>query len=363
MVSFSSQLQHNRSGLALSGGNVYVPFSAHEDATPYHGWVIGYNASTLQQTGFFNTTPNGIGGADGGIWGGGGAPAIDSSGDIFVATGNGIFDQSAMFSLNNDYGDSVLRLQPSSGATANGMNLSLVDFFTPDDQSCLASGDTDLGSGAPVLLPDQGVGPTHLLAHIGKEGVVYLINRDSMGHFSGQASNCNGSNSQIVQSFSGAGGVWGTPAFWQNALYSGGAGNPLTMFSFDTSTGLFNSASSSQSSQAFNYTGTTPSVSSQGATNGIVWTLDISLYGYASPSAAGQINCYVSPVPTACSGPAVLHAYNATNLATEYWNSAQAASNRDQAGNAVKFVPPTIANGKVYVSTRSEIDVYGLLPN
>jgi hypothetical protein len=326
MVSFRSQLQHDRSGLALSGGNVYVTFSAHEDATPYHGWVLGYNASTLQQVSVFNTTPNGIGGADGGIWGGGGAPAIDSGGNIFVATGNGVFDQSAAFSLENDYGDSVLRLQPLSGTTttANGVNLKLVDFFTPDDQSCLAQGDTDLGSGAPVLLPDQmsaGV-PTHLLAHVGKEGVVYLINRDSMGTFSGQAGLCTGSNNQIVQSFPGAGGIWGTPAFWQNSLYTGGAGNPLSQFSFDTATGLFNAAArTSQSTQHFNYTGTTPSVSSQGASSGIVWALDVSLYGYASPSAAGGINCYVSPVPAACSGSAILHAYSATNLQTEYWNS------------------------------------------
>jgi len=120
-------------------------------------------------------------------------------------------------------------------------------------------------------------------------------------------------------------------------------------------------APSSQSTEVFGYTGDTPSVSSQGASNGIVWAIDASLYGYASPNAG--VNCSVIPVPQACTGPAVLHAYSATNLATEYWNSTQAAGNRDQAGNAVKFAPPTIANGKVYVGTRTEVDVYGLLPN
>ena len=360
MVSFSSQFAHNRAGLALSGGTVYVAFSAHEDAYPYHGWLLAYDASTLQQTAVFNTTPNGIagvnGGADGGIWGGGGAPAIDSVGDVYVSTGNGIYDESSVPAAN-DYGDSTLRLHPFSGSTPNGTNLSVAGWFTPDDQVALEQNDADLGSGAPILLPDQTSGPTHLLAHVGKEGVIYLIDRDNMGQF-------NATNGQIVQSFSAGGGLWGTPAFWQNGFYYIGAGSPLQVFPFDTSTGMFPSTSpSSQSSFVFGFPSGTPSISSQGATNGIVWAIDAGLYGYASPNAAGGINCYTSPVPAACSGPAILHAYNATNLATEYWNSTQAPGNRDQAGKAVKFVPPTIANGKVYVSTRTEIDVYGLLPN
>lgn len=360
MVSFNSQLHHQRPGLALSGGNVYVAFSAHEDASPYHGWLIGYEASDVQQqAAVFNTTPNGLNGADGGIWQGGGAPAIDSSGDIYFATGNGVFDE-APPPPENDYGDSILRLHPSSGPTPNGVDLSVAGWFTPYDQLTLAQNDTDLGSGAVVLLPDQtsGSGPVHLLAQVGKEGVVYLIDRDNMGQYNPV------NNGQIVQTFSGpANGLWGSPALWQNNLYIGGQGDALRQFSFDRATELFNSTAVSQSAQAFGYTGTTPSVSSQGASNGIVWTLDISLYGYASPNAAGGVNCSVVPVPSACSGPAVLHAYNATNLQVEYWNSAQAANNRDQAGNAVKFIPPTIANGKVYVGTRTEVDVYGLLPN
>jgi hypothetical protein len=136
------------------------------------------------------------------------------------------------------------------------------------------------------------------------------------------------------------------------------------MFSFgDTNPGLFTTAPSSQSTNLFNYPTATPSISSQGSSNGIVWAIDAGLYGYASPN-SGQNGsyCFADPPPAACTGPAVLHAYSATNLATEYWNSTQASANRDQAGNAVKFVPPTIANGKVYVATRTEIDVYGLLP-
>lgn len=168
---------------------------------------------------------------------------------------------------------------------------------------------------------------------------MYLIDRDDMGHF--QPAN----NSQIVQSFSGPrAGLWGTPALWQNSLYIGGQGDKLTQFTFDPSTGQFNTTASSQSTHVFNYPGTSPSVSSPGASNGIVWAIDVSQFG-----------------PPAKSGPAVLHSYSAANL-VEYWNSSMASGNRDQAGPAVKFVPPTIANGKVYVSTRTEIDVYGLIP-
>ncbi|MFZ1159595.1 MAG: hypothetical protein WAO10_17550 [Candidatus Sulfotelmatobacter sp.] len=359
MVTFNSQLEHNRSGLALSNGTVYVAFAAHEDATPYHGWLLGYNASNVQQqVSVFNTTPNGLGGADGGIWAGGGAPAVDSTadgGDVYVSTGNGVFDEGSGMSLENDYGDSILRLTPVTGntVTPNGLNLNLAGWFTPYDEYNLEQNDTDLGSGGVVLLPDQTSAPTHLLVEIGKEGVVYLIDRDNMGQF--QAAN----NNQILQSFS-ASGLWGTPAFWQYGLYTAGAGDNLKLFTFTAgSPGQFATNPSSHSAGVFNFPDPSPSISSQGSSNGIAWAIDAGLYGYASSNAG--INCYVSPVPAACTGPAILHAYDATNLATELWNTTMAANNRDQAGNAVKFVPPTIANGKVYISTRTEIDVYGLL--
>jgi len=356
IVSFNSQLHHQRSGLALGSGNIYVAFAAHEDAPPYHGWLISYSAGSLTQQGFFNTTPNGLNGADGGIWGGGGAPAVDGGFDVYVATGNGVFDESPA-PPDSDYGDSILRLHPFTGITPNGTNLSVAGWFTPYDQLTLAQTDVDLGSGAVVLLPDQTMGPTHLLVQVGKEGVVYLIDRDNMGQYNPT------DNSQIVQSFSGpVYGLWGTPAVWQNNLYTGGNGDSIRQFVFDPSMGKFNPATiASQSNQVFGYPGTTPSVSSQGASNGIVWAIDSSLYGYASPNAG--ISCSIDPPPAACTGPAVLHAYSAGNLSMESWNSSMAASNRDQAGNAVKFTPPTIANGKVYVGTRTEVDVYGLLPN
>jgi hypothetical protein len=338
MVSFSSEFHHNRSGLALSNGIVYVAFAAHEDATPYHGWLFGYNASNVQQqASVFNTTPNGVGGADGGIWAGGGAPAVDGVGDVYVATGNGVFDEGSGMPMVNDYGDSVLRLNPAAGPTANGANLQLTGWFTPGDELKLEGNDTDLGSGGPVVMPDQAVGPPHLLVQLGKDGVVYLIDRDSMGQF---LLNTN----QVVQYFTATtNGFWGTAAFWQNGLYFAGNGDNLKLFSF--SSDIFGTNPSSQSSATFGYPSATPSISSQGATNGVAWAIDSTFYGYASPG----------------TGPAVLHAYDATNLASELWNTTMAANNRDRAGNAVKFVPPTIANGKVYVSTRTEIDVYGLL--
>jgi hypothetical protein len=367
-VQFNPQMENQRPALTLAGGTVYIGWSAHEDASPWHGWLIGYNAANVQQqVAVFNTTPNN---QAGGIWAGGGGAAVDGNGYIYVATGNGAYDATLSGTDLFDYGDSVLKLQPVTGSdtTANGQNLNLVDWFTPDDQVCLANGDTDLGAGQPVLLPGQPSG-AELLLEIGKEGVVYLINASNMGMLQ-ENNQCQGNNSQIVQTFTGSSsGFYGTPAFWENGLYfagsldNTGSGDYLKMFSFNPSSGTFDTTPASQSSHYYNFPGASPSVSSQGTSSGIVWAIDASAYGYANPNAnGGAINCFQVPVPAQCAGPAVLHAYDAANLAMEYWNSSMAANNRDQAGNAVKFVPPTIANGKVYVSTRTEVDVYGLLP-
>ena len=366
-VAFNAQMENQRPGLALAGGTVYIGWAAHEDASPWHGWILGYSASNVQQqAAMFNSSPNG---GAAGIWAGGGAPAIDASGTIYVSTGNGVFDANLTSMPDNDFGDSVLKLAPVSGTTLNGQNLSLADWFTPTDQSCLANTDTDLGAGNPMLLPDQTSGAyQHLLVEMGKEGVVYLINRDNMGQL--LVNDCSAVNTQIPQVFVGSSsGFYGTPAFWQNNLYfagshdNTGSGDYLRMFNFDPATATFNTTPASESTHYFNFPGASPSLSAQGSSNGIVWAIDASAYGYANPNAdGGATNCFQVPVPSHCSGPAVLHAFNANNLAVEYWNSSMAANNRDTAGGAVKFVPPTIANGKVYVSTRGEVDVYGLLP-
>ena len=314
MVPFRPQLHLNRSGLAEAGGRIYVTFAAHEDATPYHGWVIAYKATNVQQQmAVFNTTPNGVNGADGGIWAGGGAPAVDNGGDIYVSTGNGVFDELPP-PPNNDYGDSILRLHYINGSTLNGLNLNLVGYFTPFDQFALSQSDADLGSGGVVLFPNQAGTPKYLLTQVGKEGTVYLIDRNNMGQFN------SANNSQILQTFTGpVHGMWGTPALWHNNLYVGGRRDSVRQFIYNPTTVQFNSTVASQSVGIFGFPGATPSVSASTSNHGIVWAIDSSLYGYATNNAG--VNCSTLPLPAACSGPAILHAYNATNLAQEYWNS------------------------------------------
>jgi len=322
-ISFDPRNQHQRPALSLSNGMVYLAWASHEDKTPYHGWLIGYNAATLARVSVYNTSPNGC---LAGIWMAGGAPAFDSAGNLYATTGNGTFD------ANNDFGDTVLKLSPS---------LTLSDWFTPFNQNILNMNDTDLGSSGVIVLPDQSSSPAHLLLSAGKQGQVYLLDRDLMGGFCGIA--CT-SDTNSVQNFF-VSPIWGTPAFWQNRMYYGGTGSRLAAFDFSSSTGRFTATPSSQSSAIYQFPGPTPSVSSQGTSGGVVWVIDASQYGV--PSNFG-------------SGPAILHAYDATNLGTELWNSSQNAG--DQAGNAVKFSVPTVANGTVYVGTRTEVDVYSLLP-
>jgi len=331
VVSFNPQKEHQRSALALSNGVVYVAWASHEDNDPYHGWLIAYNAGTLGRLAVFNSSPNG---SRGGIWTSGGAPAFDSAGNLYVPTGNGTFDGNSAIPPNNDFGDSALKFDTTSGLT-------ITDWFTPFNEDFLNTSDLDLGSGGIVILPDQASAPTHLMVVTGKQGQLYLLNRDSMGSFCGGCT----SDTNARQSFA-ISMIWGTPAFWQNRLYYGGTGDRLTAFDFDTGTEKFNTTPSSQSSTTYLFPGPTPSVSSQGTSNGVVWAAEVGAYG----------------VPAPTQGPAILHAYDATNLGTELWNSTQAPSNRDQAGNAVKFSVPTVANGQVYLGTRNEIDVYGLLP-
>jgi hypothetical protein len=320
---------------------VYVSWASHEDSDPYHGWVIGYSASTLAQVSLFNDTPNGD---RGGIWMSGGAPAADSSNNLYLITGNGTYDGSTAF------GDTFLKLSTTSGLAA-------ADWFTPADQASLEAADRDFGAGGAAVLVDQTAGPVmHLAVGGGKEGNLFLLNRDNLGK--------NNTTNQVLQTISIGNGIFATPAFWQNNLYLAGTGT-LQQFTFIPGTGLFNGAATSVSGNSFGFPGATPSVSAQGATNGIVWATNSSNYG-ASANGGNQARA---------AAPAVLHAYPATSLTTELWNSSQATGGRDTAGDSVKFTVPTVANGKVYIGTRGnddtqghgtvfgEIDVYGLLPN
>jgi hypothetical protein len=341
-VSFNARQQNQRPGLTLVNGVVYIAWASHEDNPPYYGWVVGYNASTLALAYVLNVSPN-VG--YGGIWMSGAGPAVDSSNNIYLITGNAVFDANSAAAPNNDYGDSFLKLTS---------NLSVSQYFTPSDEATDDSNDFDFGSGGAAILvdlPANGNKPTHLIVGGGKDGVLYLLNRDSMGGLG---------DSNALQHFSIAYDIFSTGAFWNNTLYMGGVVAPLQAYTLNPSTVQF-SAVTTQSPTKFPYPGTTPSVSSMGTSNGIVWALDTST------------NCISLPVQPC--GPVILHAYEATNLGNELWNSSMVGG--DAGGHAVKFTVPTVANGKVYVGTRGnntggvygstsvsgELDVYGLKPN
>lgn len=307
-----------RAALLLSNNALYIAFASYCDNGPYHGWVFAYDAQTLDQVAIFNDTPNG---SLGGIWQSGGGPAADANGNVFVMTGNGTFDGLG----SHDFGDSFLKL------TSRALTLS--DFFTPFNQATLEANDTDLGSGSSLLLPDQSAGPPHLLVSAGKEGTIYLVDRDNMGGF-------NSTSDQIIQSLPGAlGSLFGTPAYFQNTVYFVGVGDPLKAFSL--SNGQLGTSPASQATTFFGFPGATPVISANGASNGIVWVLQTD--------------------QAASNGPAVLHAYLAADVSTELYRSNQNPS-RDNPGPAVKFTVPTVVNGKVYVGTQTQLSVFGPLP-
>jgi hypothetical protein len=321
-IRFAAKMQKQRAALLLLNGVVYVCWGSYFDKDPYHGWVIGYSASTLTQVRVFNDT---IDGGRGGIWMSGASPAADLQGNIYLVSGNGDFN--ANNAAGRNYGDTVLKLCTSGG-------LSVSDWFTPFDQMNLAAQDLDLGGGGAMLLPDQVKGPfPHLVVGSAKSGMLYVLNRDHLGHYN------SSDNSQIVQSFMvDDNGIYSTPLFWQNTLYVGANVGPIRAFRFSTATNQFETKPFSATSQSYFYPGATPVLSAAGTGNGILWVID--------------------PAK-----PGVLHAYDALNLNKEFWNSSQAPSKRDEAGRGVKFTVPTVANGKVYIGTKTELDVYGLLPN
>ena len=301
-------IQNQRAGLVLSGTSVYVTWASHGDQGPYHGFLYQFDKTSLAQLATFNDTPTG---SLGGIWMAGAAPAVDASGNIYCITGNGTFNAASA-----NYGDSFIKLSSS---------LSLADYFTPSDQASDESSDADFGSGGAAILVNSGL-VTHLAVGGGKDAALYVLNRDNMGHLG---------DSNAVQKINVGNSIFSTAAFWQNTLYIAPAGGALTAYPLNTATSNFGN-SSSHSGTSFGWPGSTPSVSSQGASNGIIWAISNS-------------------------SPAVLHAFDATNLATELWNNSQA--NGDQSGGYVKFTVPTVANGKVYVGNSSQITVYGLKPN
>jgi hypothetical protein len=327
-VTFNPFEQHNRAGLLLSNGSIYVAYaSSCPDQIPFHGWVFAYDAITLTQQGIFASTPNGT---FGGIWMSGGGLAADQSGNVYTSTGNGDFD-----TINvpaTDVGDSVLKLTLNSGV------LGLRDYFTPYDQDILKVEDKDLASGGLLLLPDQPGSYPHELVAAGKEGRIYLINRDQFTtnnqHY---CANCS-SDPQIVQeSASGeVNGVFSSPTYWNKTIYYWTPA--LYLIAIPLSNGLLNYGNISISQDSYGWPGANMSVSANGNTNGILWALK------------------TDAISTG--GPVVLRAYDATNVSKRLYSSDQNPS--DAAGPAVKFTVPTVINGKVYVGSANQLSVYGL---
>ena len=314
---FDPVRQIQRAALTLANGLVVASWGGFCDLGNFHGYVMAFNKNNLQPSGVFVTTPDGD---DGGIWNSGSGAAVDSASNLYIPTGNGLFDVNVG---GKDYGDSILRLSWSGGQPV------IQDYFTPWDQGWLDSFDWDVASGGILLLPDQPGAPyPHLLVQSGKEGTIDLINRDNMGRFNA------GSDSQIVQTLPQAlTQYWGAPAMWNNNIYFGGQNEALMSFAYDPVAQQIQAEPTSQTPEMFGYPGPTPSVSSNGSSNGIVWIFESS---------------------------SVLRAYDANNLAKELYNSDQ-NPDRDQAGSVLQFAVPTVADGMVFIGARNEIDVYGLL--
>jgi hypothetical protein len=316
-------IANQRSGLLLMNGIVYIAFASFCDPPNFHGWLLAYDSTSLQQLQAYNTSPNGWAG---GVWGSGSAPAADSSGNIYISTGNGTFDGDF---AGANYSDSILKLSTNGG-------LSLLDYFTPFNQYYLIGADNDLGSGGVTVVPDQTTGPAHMVFGGGKTGDVYLLNRDNMGGYN--ASNNSQILSDVIHAAGGTGkgdkGIWPKGAYWQNQIYYVGTGDVPK--AYRVYNGQLSPNPISQGNFVFQYPGGLPAISSNGSSNGIVWVV-----WEATPVKAQT----------------VLYAFEADNLSVQLYNSTGTTT-----GLGVQFGVPTVANGRVYVGTTSEVDVYGLLP-
>ena len=323
-VIFEPKQYEDRAALLLANGLIYTTWASHCDHDPYTGWVIAYRESTLDQAGALNLTPNGTEGA---IWMTGDGPAADREGNVYLLTGNGTFDTKLDpegFPSSGDYGNAFVKL----GASAN--HLAVTDYFTMHDTVEQTEQDEDIGSGGILLLPDvedSSGNLRHLAVGAGKDQIIYIVDRDSMGKF-------NPSEDKNYQKDIWAlGGMeFATPAYFNNTVFYGAYKDSLKAFPIRG--GLLPRLPASQTSKKFDYPGVTPSVSADGRFNGIVWVVENSV-------------------------PATLHAYDAANLATELYNSNQAGT-RDQFGHN-KFIAPMIANGRVYIGTPTGVIVFGLL--
>ncbi len=322
IVTFNPVTASDRAALLELNGTIYVAYASFGDTDPYHGWIFGFSANSLKQTAFLNLSPDG---QRSGIWG---APLASDGTFVYAATGNGSWDGA------QDFGNSYLKLSPVSGG------FSLADFFTPFNVSALTTDDNDLGSAMATLLPTLGSSPfPHIMIGAGKEGRIYVVNRDNMGHYD-SACDC-----QILQSIPNAVGVhpthgsdlernFGSPPYWNGYVYFSGTDDYIKQFHLSTTSSLLDVAPTAQTSTIYASPGSNPVVSSNGLSSGILWAVE--------------------------KGANVLHAYDATQISNELYNSAQNPT-RDALGSSIKFAPPLVINGKVYVGTRNHLVVYGVL--
>jgi hypothetical protein len=322
VITFNPSLHTERAALTLVGGNIYMGWTAHCMSGAYTGWLMAYSADTLKQTSALNITPNG---SQGSIWMAGSGMASDGT-SLYVVDGNGTFGTTLNaqgFPVDGDLGNSMMKL--SLG------NLQVTDYFAMSNVVEEAGTDNDFGSGGAMVLPDQttaGGVVKHLAVAAGKDNHIYVVDRDAMGKFSPSANN-------IWQELIGtlAGGIWGSPAYYNGVVYYGGLNDNLK--ALPVAGAFLATTAASKSPTTFAYPGATPAVSANGASNGIVWAAENGTTG-------------------------ALHAYNAGNLAVELYNSNQAGT-RDQWGAGNKFITPMIARGKVYVGATNGVAVFGLL--
>jgi len=320
---FSPKQYKERAGLLLVNGQLITAWASHCDLTPYNGWIMAYDQNTLAQTSGLDVTPNG---SEGAIWQAGGGIAADNSGNIYLLDGNGTWDTSVNsngFPTKNDFGNGFLKLSNSSG-------LQVADFFEPFNTVSESNQDADLGSGGAMVLPDMTDknGTTrHLAVGAGKDGNIYLVDRDNMGKFT--AANNNNAYQVIAGALNN--GEWAMPAYFNGTVYYGGVSETLKAFAFSQARLI--AMPSSSSAESYGYPGATPSISANGTSNAIVWVVQ------------NQQSF------------ALLRAYDAANLGTEFYDGSKVAADSFSDN---KFITPTIANGKVYVGTQNSVAVFGL---
>ena len=326
-TTFDPKMYKERASLLFLNNRIVTSWASHCDNGEYTGWVIAYSASTLKQEEVLNLTPNG---SDGAIWMSGAGPAADPQGNIYLLDGNGTFDSTLSsdgFPINGDFGNGFLKLSSS------GNKLAVADYFNMHNTGAESNADEDLGSGGALVLPDvkDTAGNTWQLAvGAGKDGHIYLVNRDQMGKFNTR--NDNGVYQELNEAL--AGGVWSMPAYFNNTVYFGAVGDSLKAFLIMNAKLVAQPVS--QTAAKFAYPGTTPSISANGDSEGIVWAVE------SRGSDAG-----------------ILHAYDASDLAIELYNSNQAGERDNFSDN--KYITPMIANGKVFIGTPTGVMVFGLL--